>query len=450
MTTTLIDSPLVNALRNLPSGAAEPIVESQFIELALLNTLGFNSGEFYRQFKTGKGAQAVDYALRKTIGDDVFLHTQSEPSILIEVKGRDIKLQENSPGYRNVVTQVKEYLSHPNCKTAQWGIVTNADHIQLFRKHGKVIHPATPCLEITLDNVDRIVTDIRHKIENPSQALVVAVYANKGGVGKTSTVINLAAVLGYAEKKKVLVLDFDPNQRDLTNSLGMSSTENGLFKVLTERATDIRSLIQPYTITRKGKSHYFFDVLPADQELIKVDDNELRKLFRPDQLREKLKIVSSEYDYILIDCSPNWTLFSQLSVIAADVILTPVGFNNLSALRNVAATAKEYIPEAQTLRDDGGPMQLPIFFNGGKLTDKSKATVELAIDKILVEAQSEGFDLRTIFYPKSTNTRKDRRIFEIPNFANIAGAVFAGIPASYQYKPINEQYRALAKEYFLQ
>jgi AAA domain len=254
MTNMITDTSLVNALRNLPELAREPIVECQFIDSVLLGALGFQTGEFYKNFSTGRGQKKVDYALRRTIDGDVFVHTKSNPFILIEAKGRDIKLTENSPGYRNTVCQIKEYLNEPNCKTVQWGIITNSDHIQLFRKHGKVIHPATPCLEITIDNVDEIVADIRHKIEQPTQALVVAIYANKGGVGKTSTTINLAAVLGHGAKKKVLVLDFDPNQMDLTNSLGIIPSEDGLLKIL-KNVTLIYFLKFNHTPLRiKGKS----------------------------------------------------------------------------------------------------------------------------------------------------------------------------------------------------
>lgn len=448
ITTTAIS--LQTALNNLPLSAEEPDVKSQFIELALLGALGFGPGEFCGEFKTGSGAKAVDYAIRKTTADNSFLHDKSNPCILIEAKGRNIKLQENSPSYKTTVKQLKGYLNSPNCRTVQWGLITNADHIQLFRKHGKVIHPATPCLEITSDNIEETIAGIRHKIENPTKALTVAIYANKGGVGKTSTTINLAAVLGYAEKKKVLVLDLDPNQRDLSNSLGMSIPDEGLSQVLTNREADLRSFIQPYSIKHKGKNHHFFDVLPTDKQLVQLGDNHLRKLLSMDGLKQKLQPVLSDYDYILIDCSPNWTVFSQLAMVAADVVLTPVGFNNLHALRNVAVTVKEYIPDVQKLRGDGSPIQLPIFFNGGKLTDKSKIIVNKSIDDILADADSEKFDLREVFYPKFTSAHNDRSIFEIPNFANIAGAVFAGIPASYQYKTINAQYRSLAKEYFLQ
>lgn len=441
---------LSEALRHLPTNANEPTVESQFIELALLASLGFGRGDYCRQFGTGQGAKTVDYAVRATRGDDKFLHTRQEPYLLIEAKGHDTDLQEGSPGYRNTVMQLKGYLSHPNCQsTVQWGIITNSLHIQLFRKHGKVIHPATRCLEMTPDSVEQIVAQIRQKIEHPPTALTIAVYANKGGVGKTSTTINLAAVLGHKEHKKVLVIDFDPNQRDLTTSVGITPAQDELFKLLTERDVDLHSAIQPYGIVHRNKTHHFFDVLPADQELKQADDNTLRQLLKMDALKVKLEAVQKDYDYILIDCSPNWTLFSQLALVAADVILSPVGFNNLNALKNAADTVKEYIPAVQKIRGDGCPVQLPVFFNGGKLTDSSKVIIYQAIDDILARAKSEGFNLQEIFYPKYTKATKNRAIFEIPNYANIAGAVFKGIPASYQYKTAHEHYRSLAKEYFL-
>jgi len=73
----------------------------------------------------------------------------------------------------------KEYLLDTNCKLSQWGIITNSKHIQLFRKHGKVIFAATPCLEIAAENIVDITSQIRKKIESTSRALTVSVYNNK-------------------------------------------------------------------------------------------------------------------------------------------------------------------------------------------------------------------------------------------------------------------------------
>ena len=110
---TQTSTSLSEALRHLPTNADEPTVESQFIELALLASLGFGRGDFCRQFSTGQGAKAVDYAARATRDDDLFLHTRQDPYLLIEVKGRDTDLQEDSPGCRNAVRQLKEYLKPP-------------------------------------------------------------------------------------------------------------------------------------------------------------------------------------------------------------------------------------------------------------------------------------------------------------------------------------------------
>ncbi|MBE9071015.1 AAA family ATPase [Leptolyngbya cf. ectocarpi LEGE 11479] len=94
----------------------------------------------------------------------------------------------------------------------------NSLDIHLFRKHGKVIHPALPCLSFR-DNISATVANIKSQIEEPKKGLVVTVYNNKGGVGKTTTISNLAAVLSQL-KKRVLVIDLDANQGDLGDALG--------------------------------------------------------------------------------------------------------------------------------------------------------------------------------------------------------------------------------------
>jgi hypothetical protein len=107
---------LQSALHSLPTDAKEPVVDALFVP-HLLKELGFESKEIYPEYDTGNGN--VDRAARKTIGSDIFLHTKSNPHILVELKGRDIDLSSSSASYHNTVKQLKRYLLAPNCKTVQ-------------------------------------------------------------------------------------------------------------------------------------------------------------------------------------------------------------------------------------------------------------------------------------------------------------------------------------------
>lgn len=445
MSTTI--SRLVSALNKLPENAQEPIVNELFIS-QLLIALGFQSGEIHPEYNTGNGV--VDKALRKTIGEDVFLYTRTNPYLLVETKGRDINLSSDAAQYQRTVNQLKQYLLAPNCETAKWGIITNSCHIQLFRKHGKVVHPATQCIAITAENIDRVVALIKQRIESPVKALTVAVYNNKGGVGKTTTTINLAGILTLLGKK-VLTVDFDPNQQDLTNYLKIPLSKGDVYKALMEKAGDIQSVIQPYIVPlRKPNLDLRFDVLPADQELIDIRENILLNSFKKHTLHRKLEASRKEYDYILIDSPPNWRVFSQLAVYAADVVLIPTKHNNLFSLENAATAIKKFISEAQAEKGDGTPIPLPIFFNGEKITPPQEAAAQQAIDHIIKTSKKEGFDLLPYFYPKFTASRRDRHILQVPNYAGIAGSAFAHLPAVYRDRSAREYYQNLAKEYFLQ
>ena len=444
-------SQIRQALLNLPIGAKEAIVCNVFIS-ELLKTLGFNATEIVPDFATGRGGDAVDYAVRKNSDSDIFIHTKSNPYLLLEAKGRDINLSPGSAKYKSAVNQIEGYLLAPNCKSVRWGLIANANHIQLFRKHEKVIHPALPCLEITLDNVDKIVSVIKRKIDQPHSCLTVAIYNNKGGVGKTTTTVNLAAMLA-ARGKRTLVVDFDPNQQDLTTSLGLKPKEDTLYSWLVNKNNAPSHLIDACKFTSKSGLAWQIDVISSDEKLQRLEEDKLRQLISINKLKQVLYPFTLKYDYILIDSPPNWRFFSQSAIYAADVVLIPTKHNSIFSLENAATALARFIPEIQDERKDGGPIALPIFYNGESITDTGRHTAEQAIDEIITQAKKNAvhpIDLTSYFYPKSTPAKVDRHIFEIPSYAHIAGAAFTRVPAAYKNKTANEYYLALTKEYFLQ
>ena len=451
------ESSLVQQLNNLPENASEAIVDKHFISQVFFTALGFSENECVPNFATGRGHNKVDYALRKNADGNIFLHTQTKPFILVELKGRDINLEQGSGSYKRTVKQLKGYLLAPNSKSVAWGIITNSKHIQLFRKHGKTIFPATTCLKITPDNIDNITNKIKQKIEQTERALTVAIYNNKGGVGKTTTVINLAAILTRYEKK-VLVIDFDSNQRDLGDSLDAKVGNLELGECLKDQRelNNLQQTIYTHNTKFRGGITLSFDIIPVDDAFSALPEDEIRSQMNPRILQKKLAALKSRYDYILIDAPPNWRFQSISAINAADVVLIPTKHNNIRSLENAAVTITKYIPEIQQDRQarsqglEWGAIALPIFFNGGKITSAARVNAKNALLEIIKKAKSQNrFDLLSYFFPdyKPGNNTK---IFELPHSAYIANCGFQKVPAVYKYKIVQDYYSLLAKEYFLQ
>lgn len=424
-----------------PTERVERVVVQHFA-VPLLQALGFDDSEIRYEFETGCGQ--VDLAARKN-GDpeDTFFRSPKNPYLLLEAKSRAVNLREGSC-YRDVVCQIESYLLAKNCKSAKWGIITNANNIQLWRKHGKVVHPATANLDISSDNIESIVRNLRDKIENYERALTVCVYNNKGGVGKTTTIINLAATLA-TKKKKVLVVDFD-SQGDLTRSLGATPGKITLTQCLKDPKIDVHVIVQTYRL--RGIS--IFDIIPRDPELETLTDSQslayIQKGTR--RLRDLIAPLRNGYDYILIDCPTQWLYFSQSGVFAADVILIPTRPDDLSSLNNAARVITSFVPETAKSRQDGGPRTLPIFFNG--VSSGSEYTIKLAneeIDKLI--NQEKSVDLRPYFWPHFKRGNENKSIFRIPDYAVISSASFARIPAVFRDRRVLEYYQSLAREYFI-
>jgi len=440
-----------------PDEKVEQVVVQDFAK-PLLHKLGFESLEITPEFQTGRGE--VDFAARKnTQHEDIFYNSKKNPYLLLEVKSRAVELSEGSFAYKGAADQIKRYLLGEHCKSARWGIITNANHIQLWRRHGKVVHPATANLAIKPDNVENIVHDLRNKIENYERALTICVYNNKGGVGKTTTVINLAGALA-TKGKKVLAVDFD-SQGDLTRSLGATPGEVTLTQCLEDPRIDVHAIVQLYRHKApKGRVSFFnliqrdtelvFDLIPRDPELERLTDSQAAAYIQKGarRLRDLLAPLRHEYDYILIDCPTQWLYFSQSGLFAADVVLIPTRPNDLSSLHNAVRVITKFIPETAKSRQDGGPIALPIFFNG--VSSKQQNPTKLANEEIenLIK-QEKNIDLTQYFWPHFKKGNEDKRVFKMPDYAAIPSNIFARIPATFRDKRILEYYQSLAAEYFI-
>ena len=155
---------------------------------------------------------------------------------------------------------------------------------------------------------------------------IIAIVNQKGGVGKTTTSINLSASLGVLDKK-VLLVDLDP-QGNATTGVGVDKNDisSSIYEVLTKKETIENSIIKT-----KSKNLWllpaYLNLAGVDMELIELERKAKEtgeKFNRVVRLKEELGKVRENFDFILIDCPPSLGILTTNALAAADSVLIPV------------------------------------------------------------------------------------------------------------------------------
>lgn len=145
-------------------------------------------------------------------------------------------------------------------------------------------------------------------------AKIIGVANQKGGVGKTTTAVNLAAALGVLEKR-ILLIDADP-QANASSGLGVEEVQFSTYNLL-EHSADVRQCIQRTTSPN-------LDIIPSHIDLVAAEIELVDKTQREYMLQGALEPIKAMYDYIIIDCAPSLGLITVNALTASDSVIIPI------------------------------------------------------------------------------------------------------------------------------
>jgi chromosome partitioning protein len=169
---------------------------------------------------------------------------------------------------------------------------------------------------------------------------VFSITNQKGGVGKTTTSINLAASLA-ATKRKVLLIDFDP-QGNATMGSGINKEDVTVssYEVITEQADITQGIIKAEAAG--------YDVLPANDDLTAAEVELLSLRMKEHRLRYEIAKIKNRYDYVLIDCPPSLSMLTVNALVASDGVIIPIqceyfALEGLTSLLNTIGKIKKVL-----------------------------------------------------------------------------------------------------------
>ncbi|MBR8840448.1 MAG: AAA family ATPase [Stigonema ocellatum SAG 48.90 = DSM 106950] len=338
----------------------ESEVESKLIVQYLLPQLGYTPDTWYQEVAIG--SIRLDFLAFAVQAIPFVLDANLPLSVVMEGKHPKQNLNNHVPRLRHYLTSLN----------VEYGLITNGKEIRIYQKFPDDIQMRFQCSGKEVDTkINKIkdligrerlkerqtknkpVPQIPGYIKRENLMKTIAIYHNKGGVGKTTVAVNLAAALSK-KGKRILLIDID--------SQSNTTFATGLIKFQFEEEDDLREQ-NVYHLLESGdfnfipdivrQSQYFnnpeIDVIPSHITLIEEQDKLNKILASRNRLIAKLKRVEKDYDLVIIDTPPSRDLYAEVALIAADYLIIP---SDLKPFANQGLpTVKNFVKQINESRE---------------------------------------------------------------------------------------------------